>query len=436
MKFDLPTIVIGDIALIVVVSWLFGAVARRLRQPTVIGQIVAGLALGPTVLGQFPGNPTAHLFPDEVRPFLSVLSQVTVVIFVFVAGYEVNFRTLRAGRVTVSVAVGALLVPMGLALGSVQLFHGLFTAVDAGHVNQRSFPLYMAVAVSITALPVLAAIVRERGAAGSRAGTAAIAAAGFMDVAAWLVLAAALAGTGHSPPWSWPVVLALLTGFVAVMFFLVRPVLRWWLERPASVLTNPVPVALALALGSAWVTGALGLHAVFGGLLAGMMMPRRDDAPDAEVLRPMEQVADMLLPLFFVTTGLSFNIGTLAGPGLAVLALLLLVATGGKVIPAYIASRLGGMDSRQSAVVAALVNTRGLTELIVLNVGLSAGLIGPELFTALVLMALITTFMAGPLLSLIDRGDTWAVPAVADGRTENVRTEKARPTALGTGDNA
>jgi Kef-type K+ transport system membrane component KefB len=429
VKLDLTTTVIGDVAVIVVVSWLFGAAARRLGQPAVIGQILAGIALGPTLLGRLPGNPTAHLFPAEVRPFLSVLSQVAVVVFMFVAGYEINFRMLRAGRVAVGVAAGALLVPMGLALGSVQLLHGLFRATDPQHVDQPSFPLYMSVAIAITALPVLAAIVRERGAARSLAGTVAVTAAGLMDVAAWLVLAAVLAGTGHGSGSSWPVTLALLAAFVAVMFVVVRPALRWWLGRPASVLTNPVPVALALALGSAWVTSALGLHAVFGGFLAGMVMPRRDGVPDIDVLRPMEQTADLLLPLFFVTTGLSFNIGTLEGHGLALLALLLAAAIGGKVVPAYAASRLGGLDARQSAVVAALVNTRGLTELIVLDVGLSAGLIGPELFTALVLMALVTTFMSGPLLSLIDRRDSWAAPPSPAGERENVRAEQMQEPA-------
>ena len=413
MNPDVATIVIGDVAVIVVVSWLFGALARRLGQPTVIGQIVAGLTLGPTLLGRFPGNPTGHLFPGEIRPFLSVLSQVAIVVFMFLAGYEIDFRMLRGGRVAVAVAGAALLVPMGLGLVCVLAIHGLFSAVDPAHSGQRGFALFMSVAVSITALPVLAAIVRERGAAGSPAGTVALAAAGLMDVGAWLVLAAALAGTGHAPRTAWPVTLALLAGFVTLLLVVIRPALRWWLGSRASLFMNPVPVALALALGCAWVTSSLGLHPVFGGFLAGLAMPRRDGGPDVEVLRPMEHTADLLLPLFFVSTGLSFDIGSLEGHGLLLLMVLLLVAVGGKVLPAYLASRLGGLDSRQSALVAALVNTRGLTELIALNVGLTAGLIGGELFAALVLMALITTFMSGPLLSLIERGGS-PVPRASD----------------------
>ncbi|WP_327674310.1 cation:proton antiporter [Kitasatospora sp. NBC_00458] len=396
-----PTaVVLGDVALVVLVSWLSGGVARRLNQPTVIGQILGGIALGPTLLGRLPGDPTTFLFPAEARPFLSVLAQIAIVLFLFVAGYEIDFRTFRAGRTAVNVALAALLAPMGLTLAAVSLCGGLFSAVDPAHAGRTSFAMFMAVAISITALPVLAAIVRER-APGTTAGAVSIAAAGLMDVAAWLVLAAVLSDSGHATRWSWPVALALLVGFAAFLFGCLRPVLRWWLARPASLLSNPVPVALVVALGSAWVTESLGLHAVFGGFLAGMAMPRRDGAPDADVLGPMEQVANLLLPLFFVVTGLSVNLGAVGADGLGLLGLLLLVAIAGKIVPTYGVARLHRLDPRQSALVAVMVNTRGLTELIVLEVGKSAGLIGQKLYAVLVMLALITTVMTGPLLQLI-----------------------------------
>jgi Kef-type K+ transport system membrane component KefB len=399
---SITTVVVGDVAVIVLASWLLGALARRCGQPSVIGHIIAGIALGPTLLGRLPGDLTGHLFPSQVLPFLSVLSQIAIVLFMFVAGYEIEFRQLRSGgRAAASVALLALLVPMGLGAGAVRLLHGTFAAVDPKHASGASFLPFMAVAVAITALPVLAAIVRERDLAGTAAGTVATTAAGLMDVAAWLVLAATLAGTDHAPGRSWPVTLLLLVAFCAGMFLVIRPVLAWWLGRARALLVNRVPIALALALGSAWVTASLGLHPVFGGLLAGLAMPRRNGMADEEVLRPMEQGAGLLLPLFFVTTGLSFNVGTLDGDAALLLGLILLVATAGKLAPAYAAARLGGLAPRQSALVAALVNTRGLTELIVLNVALSAGIIGTGLFTVLVLMALVTTLMTGPLLTLI-----------------------------------
>ncbi|MEU6231852.1 cation:proton antiporter [Kitasatospora sp. NPDC047058] len=415
----LTATVLGDVALVVLVSWLFSGLARRFGQPTVIGQIIAGIALGPTLLGHLPGDLSTYLFPAGARPFLAMLSQIAIVLFMFVAGYEIDFRTFRAGRTAVDVAVAALLVPMGLGLAAVQLGGGLFSAVDPAHAGHRSFSLFMAVAVSITALPVLAAIVRERGAAGTRAGTVALAAAGLMDVVAWLVLAAVLSESGQPIPFSWMVALALLAVFTAFLFGVARPAMRWWLDRPAGLMSSPVPAALILALGSAWVTQSLGLHAVFGGFLAGLAMPRRGGAPNADVLEPMEQTSAALLPLFFVTTGLSVDISSLGASDFALLGVLVLIAVAGKALPTYGVTRLRGMEPRESALVAVMVNTRGLTELIALDVGRTAGLIGQRLYAVLVLMALITTFMTGPLLQLIGKGRGDGRPEGRPGQLEH-----------------
>jgi Kef-type K+ transport system membrane component KefB len=263
--------------------------------------------------------------------------------------------------------------------------------------------LFMGVAISVTALPVLASIVRERGLAGTQVGTIATAAAGIMDVCAWLVLAAALAGTHAAGSRPWPMTVLLLAGFVVLMLTAVRPALRWWIRRPGALMSNQVPLALVLAVASASVTASLGLHPVFGAFLAGLTMPRRDGAPDVDVLRATEQTGGLLLPLFFVVTGLTVNIGALNGRDAFLLAVIVACAMLGKIGPAYGAARLSRLDRRQSAVVAALVSTRGLTELIALNVGLSAGIIHQGLFTVLVLMALITTIATGPLISLIGR---------------------------------
>ncbi|MEV6752606.1 cation:proton antiporter [Streptomyces sp. NPDC051214] len=423
---SLVTVALGDVAVILIASRLLGALARRCGQPVVIGQIVAGIALGPTLLGRLPGDPTSRLFPSEVLPFLTVLSQIAIVIFMFVVGYEMDWRQLRqGGRAAATVALCAFLVPAALGVGSVGLFHGAFDAVQPGRADGRAFWLFMAVAVSVTALPVLAAIVRERGLAGTPEGTVATTAAALMDVVAWLVLAAALAGTGHATGRSWQLTLLLISLFVAALFLAVRPALGWWLRRSGAASANQLTIALGLALGSAWVTAELGLHPVFGGLLAGLTMPRTGGVPDADVLRPLEQTSDLLLPLFFVTTGLSFNLGALDGDAGLLLLLILAVAVLGKLGPAYAASRVSGLDTYRSATVAALVNTRGLTELIVLNVALDAGIIGPALFTVLVLVALVTTFMTGPLLSLTQRRqqrktprgtEKKAVPALTDGQ--------------------
>jgi Kef-type K+ transport system membrane component KefB len=219
-----------------------------------------------------------------------------------------------------------------------------------------------------------------------------------MDVGAWLLLAVAATEHKVGPP---PVVtLVLLCVFAALMLLGVRPALRWWLRRHASVLSIQLPIALFLALCGAWVTASLGLHPVFGGFIAGLTMPSLDGNPDAEVLRPMEQISGMLLPLYFAMTGLSVSIGTLSSDAFVVLAIAVTVACVGKLAAAYPACRLSNLTPRESAGVAILVNTRDLTELIALNVGLTDLIIGRQLFTVLVLMALITTVATPPLLAL------------------------------------
>jgi Kef-type K+ transport system membrane component KefB len=394
-------VVIGDIALVFVTATVLGAVARKCGQPVVVGQIIAGILLGPSLLGRLPGQLDDRLFPSGALPYLTMLSQVAIVVFMFSVGYELELGAIRGhGRVVPLLALGALLVPMALGMACVLLLRPEFADLGMrGH--GRSFLLFMGVATSITALPVLAAIVRERDLARTTAGVVATAAAGIMDALAWLVLAAALIGSGRAGRFSLPVTILLVGGFTAVMLAVVRPVLSWWTNRRRSVLSSPAPVAFALAMGSAWVTASLGLHPVFGAFLAGLAMHGGKRAPDADVLRAMDQVGNLLLPLFFVVTGLSLNIGAVRGHALLLLVAVVAVACAGKLVPAYGISRLSGLPPRESATVAALMNTRGLTELIALNVGLADGIIDRRLFTVLVLMALITTFATWPLLSLI-----------------------------------
>jgi Kef-type K+ transport system membrane component KefB len=393
--------VIGDIALVFVIASILGAVARRCGQPAVIGQILTGIVLGPSLLGRLPGHLTTHLFPNDALPYLNVLSQVAVVIFMFAVGYEIEFGTLRAhGRVVPLVALVALFVPMGLGVACALLFRPEFASIGIGHEG-RSFVLFMGAATSITALPVLASIVRDRNLAGTTAGVIATAAAGIMDVLAWLVLAAALIGTGHVGRFSLTVTVLLLGCFVVVMLAVVRPALSWWTSRRQSLLSSPVPVAFALAMASAWVTASLGLHPIFGAFLAGLTMRGMKRAPEADVLRAMDQAGSMLLPLFFVVTGLSLNVGAVRGDAFLLLVAIVAIACAGKLGPGYGISRASGLSRRDSATVAALVNTRGLTELIALNVGLDDGILNQRLFTVLVLMALITTLATAPLLSVI-----------------------------------
>lgn len=398
---SIATTVIGDIALVAAVSILFGAVVRRLGQPAVIGQMLTGILLGPSLLGRLPGHLSTHLFPPVILPTLTTLAQVGVVVFMFTVGYEIDFGSLRGrGRTVPLIAVSALLTPMSLGIACALAFRPRLAALGEVHTG-RSFVLFMGVAMSITAMPVLAALIRERDLAGTTIGVIATAAAGIMDVLAWLLLAAALIGTGHPAGFSLPVTVILAGGLVVMMLTAVRPLLSWWSSRSQSTASSLVPMAFMLAMFSAWVTASLGLQPVFGGFLAGLTMRSRGRPPDADVLHSMEQAGRLLLPLFFIATGLSLDVGAVHGAALTLLVLFIVISAAGKLGPTYAVCRWCRLDPRPSAAIAALINTRGLTEIIALNVGLTEGLIHQRLFTVLVLMALVNTLITAPLLTRI-----------------------------------
>lgn len=256
--------VLGGIALVIMVSSLLGALARRCGQPTVIGQILTGVLLGPSILGRLPGHLTSHLFPHQVLPYLTVLAQMAIAIFMFSAGYEIDLSKLQGrGRAVPLIAVSAIVVPMSLGASIALLCSSGFAALGETHQG-LSFDLFMGVAVSITAMPVLASIVRERGLASTAAGVTAIAAAASMDVVAWLLLGTALIGRGHGGPFSVPIMLLLTFCFAFFMLIVIPRVLSWWMGRSMSILFSPVPVSFALAMGSAWFTSYVGVRRLSG----------------------------------------------------------------------------------------------------------------------------------------------------------------------------
>ncbi|MFF0598801.1 cation:proton antiporter [Streptomyces antibioticus] len=381
---------------VVALAALLSALARKAGQPPVIGQVLAGIALGPSVLGQLPGDPSAKLVPDEALPFLGVLGQVTLVLFMFSVGCELDTSLLRhQGRTVTTVSVAALAVPMaaGVALG--WLVAGTDLA-PKGIPGGWAFPLYLAVALSITAMPVLASIIRDRGLSGTVPGTVATAAAALTDVVGWLLLAGviALAGPGGRSP---AVLLGLLACYLLTMVAVARPVLRRTSAIPGVLRDGPL---IAVAMLSGWATNSLGLHAVFGAFLAGLLMPRTaDGTPDRELVSWADRMGSLLLPVFFVTTGFSVDIGGLGPADALLLPALVVVAVATKLGGCALAARLGGSTWRQSAIVGALMNTRGLTELIALNVGKAAGLLDDRWYALLVVVAVATTAMTGPLLT-------------------------------------
>lgn len=402
---QLVTHVVAAAAIVVALSHVLRLVARRFGQPEVIGQIFAGIALGPSLLGHLPGHVTERLFPEKVLPYLAVVAQVSLVPFLFAVACELDLRVLRSRRrVVPAVAACALVIPMVLgaaaALSIGPLYHpsGGLPSDDAG------FVLFVAVSMAVTAVPVLASIIRERGVAGSVPGVVAMTSAGVIDALGWLVLAAAvmIAGSSAQPHLSLPLTLLLFACYVVAMMCLVRPLLAAWLRRPGALPANDLPVVAAVAMGSAWATSALGLHVIFGAFVAGLVMPRgADGTPEAELVRPLQDSGALLMPIFFVVSGLSVDIGAMTARDFALLGIFTGVAVVGKLGGGILGARIGGMPFREAAIVGVMLNTRGLTELIALNIGLQSGIIDKSLYTVLVLVALLTTAVTGPLLTLL-----------------------------------
>ncbi|UWP80193.1 cation:proton antiporter [Dactylosporangium fulvum] len=389
---------------IILVARLLGLLCRRFGQPEVIGEIVGGILLGPTL---FHGVLTRELFPAEIRPALATLSTVGVCVFMFLVGLHVADGSLRGqGRIAVVLSLGSMVVPFVLG-----------TLFAIGVVGDRSgrtavlFCLYIGTAMSITAFPVLARILTDRELIDTPIGGLALAAAAVGDVLAWSMLAVLVAfSRGDTPPWR----VLLVLPFVAVLVGVVRPLLARLAERRPAARTRGrgarvslgaglvVAIAAALVLSST-ATSWMGLHQIFGAFLLGAVMPRAGAATlRARVLPWIERIdRTVLLPPFFVVAGFAVDLSGMDGRELGLLLLILLVAIGGKMSGAFGAARLARVSTRHSAALALLVNTRGLTELIVLAVGLQIGLLDQRLYSLMVLMALVTTLMPGLLLPFV-----------------------------------
>jgi Kef-type K+ transport system membrane component KefB len=386
-----------DLALIIVLARLLGALAKRIGQPPVLGEIVAGILLGPTIWGT---TITGKLFPPTLIPPLTAIADLGLVFFMFVVGYEVDLGLVRGrGRVAAGVALGSIIAPLGLGIALGAWFVHRYHPHDA-----TSFILFLGTAMSITAFPVLARILSDRGLHRTRVGGLALAAASVDDVLAWallaVVIAVAGAGAGHSQ-----LRLALAPVYAAAMIWLVRPALRrlaGFYQRQGRLTPNVLAAVLALLLLSSYVTDWMGVKFIFGAFIFGIVMPREVPALREAILERLEQVSVLvLLPVFFVVAGLNVNLRGIGLSGLVDLILIMLVAVVGKFGGAYVGARATGVQRRQSGALAALMNTRGLTEIVILTVGLQLGILNKALFTLMVVMAVVTTGMAGPLLRAI-----------------------------------
>ncbi|WP_084316294.1 cation:proton antiporter [Actinospica robiniae] len=396
-------VVLADVAVVLVVGALMARFSRWARQPAVVAEVVAGIMLGPSLLGLLPGHLPQHLFPPEAQTPLSVIANLGLAVFMFMAGWELDPRRLRGnGRALGLTAAMSMAVPFVVGgFAAVALYH----SVGPHGVSEHVFILYMATAFSITAFPVLARIVQDRGLSRTRIGTLAMSCSAICDVAAWCVLALTTAMVGAGRPGGFLVTTGLAVGYAALMALVVRPILRRALSSPTRHDSGTLLVLITAGIFlSGLATTWIGVHAIFGAFAFGLAMPRRHVAT-AEVRQqiaiPLEKVSSLLLPVFFVVTGLSVNIGGLGWTGLVALLIAIVAAVGGKFAGAVIPARLSHLSWRESGILGTLMNTRGLTELVVLGIGRQLGLIGANLFTVMVLVAVVTTAMAGPLLNLL-----------------------------------
>jgi Kef-type K+ transport system membrane component KefB len=396
-----------QLAVILATARALALLLGRLGQPPVIGEMIAGIVLGPIVFGALAPDSHAWLFPREKLAALEGLSQVGLVLFMFVVGAELRTPGGARDRLVGAGWVGALGValPMlfGLAIAPV-----LYARFAPAGVAFWPFALFMAASMAITAFPVMARILKDRGLTRSPLGQLALASAAIADVFAWIMLGLVVALLSAHGGWNDFVrTLIGLVAIAAIGFGLLRPMIAKWLARHAAdgrpggaVLSILVVGTCAMAAATEW----LGLHAVFGAFLFGAFLPR-DDRLLETLIERIEHVAVLvLMPVFFALAGLSTTIDAFSGAGLPALLLILAAAVVGKILGAGGGARIAGLGWREAGAIGSLMNARGLMELIVMKVGLDAGVIDAEIFTMLMVMAVVTTLMTSPLLSFFLRG--------------------------------
>jgi Kef-type K+ transport system membrane component KefB len=390
------------LAAILLACRLVGYLARYLGQPQVVGEMIAGVLLGPSLLGWIAPGVQETLFPKAAMPAIYVVAQLGLVLYMFLVGLEFDVALLRKRvKSAVTVSWAGILTPFALGAAIAWAIHGNTTLFAEG-VSTGEAALFMGAAMSITAFPMLARIIYERGLSGTSMGTLALAAGSADDAAAWCILAVVLASfSGQASIALWAIGGGIAFGLFA--FFILKPLLAragTWVDRRQAYDSIALPGALMLLSVSAWYTDWVGIYAVFGAFVLGAAMPRGEIARRIEKqVQPL--TVNLLLPLFFVYSGLNTRLGLVNSLALWGLALLvLLAATLGKGVACYAAARLGGEPHRDAVGIGALMNARGLMELIILNIGLERGVITPTLFSIMVIMAVVTTLTALPVFNL------------------------------------
>ena len=397
-------ILLAQIITIIFVARFFGWVFRKIGQPSVIGEIIAGIALGPSLLGLYFPEFSSALFPIQSLGNLQFLSQIGLILFMFIIGIELDLKVLQnRAKEAVVISHASIVIPFALGIGLAYFVYYRFAPAGVAFLP---FALFMGIAMSITAFPVLARIVQERGIHKTKLGAIVITCAAADDITAWCLLAAVIAIVKAGTFVSSLYVIGLAILYVIVMLFVVKPFLKkiGELYGTKENLSKPVVAIFFLTLIiSSYLTEIIGIHALFGAFMTGVIMPDITKFRNLFIEKVEDVSVILLLPLFFVYTGLRTEIGLINDPFLwRVTGFIILVAVVGKFFGSALAAKFVGQSWRDSLTIGALMNTRGLMELIVLNIGLDLKVLTPEVFTMMVIMALVTTFMTGPTLNSIN----------------------------------
>ena len=392
-----------QIVVIIAATRTVGFLFKRFGQPAVIGEIVAGLLLGPSLFGLLFPNAFHFIFPVESLPNLRFLSQIGLILFMFIIGMELDTRLLRNQAFeAVIISHASIIIPFFLGI---YLSYYLYSNYALPNTSFISFALFMGIAMSITAFPVLARIIRDRKLSDTPLGILAIGCAASDDVTAWCILAMLVALIRSGSGMNGMIVIGTVVIYAMTMLVPVRLIMKKIqrrYEQGKMGYNSLMAVIFTLLLLSAWATEVIGIHALFGAFLAGIIIPKNENLQKRIINRISDLTLVMLLPLFFVYTGLRTQAGLLNTTGLwESFTLILICAVAGKFGGSTLVAKALGQSWRNSLSIGALMNTRGLMELIVLNIGYDMGILSPEIFSMMVLMALITTMMTNPLLNRI-----------------------------------
>lgn len=399
------SILLLQIVVILLAVRIFGWICQKIGQPTVVGEIFAGVVLGPSLLGYYFPEASAFIFPVSSLDNIRFLSQVGLILFMFIVGLELDLRTIknRANNAIV-ISHSSIIVPFLFGVLLAYFLFGNFTHQDTDFIP---FALFMGIAMSIAAFPVMARIVHERGINKTPLGPTIITCAAIDDITAWCLLAVVIAIVKAGSVGSSLFVILMAIIYIIVMFKVIRPFLKRIVEFQTSKRTinkSAIGIFFLVLFLSAYATEVIGIHALFGAFLAGVIMPSNMSFRNLFTEKIEDVSLVLLLPLFFVYTGLRTQIGLLNDPYLWMICIgIIILAVVGKSMASTLSARFVGNNWKDSFTIGALMNTRGLMELVVLNIGLDLGILTPEVFAMMVVMALTTTFMTSPLLNLIDK---------------------------------